>query len=51
MKKQINKITLKTDKIVSLSKNQAQNMNGGMMPVTKHADCLTCLGCISKFVC
>jgi len=30
MKKQINKITLKTDKIVSLSKTQAQNLVGGM---------------------
>lgn len=29
MKKQINKIALKTDKIVTLTKNQAQNMVGG----------------------
>ncbi|GAB4034269.1 class I lanthipeptide [Spirosoma gilvum] len=29
MKKKITKITLKTDKIVSLSKDQAQNLAGG----------------------
>jgi len=34
MKKQINKITLKTDKIVSLSKVQSQNLIGGMMRKT-----------------
>jgi hypothetical protein len=35
MKKQISKISLKTDKIVSLSKNEAQAVAGGMMPNTK----------------
>lgn len=35
MKKQISKISLKTDKIVSLSKNDAQAVVGGMMPNTK----------------
>ena len=34
MKKQVNKITLRTDKIVALSKTQAQNVVGGWMPVT-----------------
>jgi hypothetical protein len=29
MKKQVKKMTLKTDKIVSLTKNQAQNLAGG----------------------
>ncbi|WP_461092213.1 class I lanthipeptide [Spirosoma gilvum] len=32
MKKQLAKITLKTDKIVSLTKAQAQNVAGGMRP-------------------
>ncbi|GAB2596070.1 hypothetical protein GCM10027190_50400 [Spirosoma areae] len=32
MKKQISKITLKTDKIVNLSKQDAQQVAGGMQP-------------------
>ncbi|WP_461092216.1 class I lanthipeptide [Spirosoma gilvum] len=35
MKKQFAKITLKTDKIVSLSKSQAQHVAGGMRAQTK----------------
>ncbi len=30
MKKQVNKLTVKTDKIVSLSKSQAQNVVGAL---------------------
>ncbi|MRS64653.1 class I lanthipeptide [Larkinella terrae] len=43
MKNQISKITLKTDKIIALSKNQAQNVAGGMKP--------TALGCSTKGYC
>ena len=32
MKKQVKKITLKTDKIVNLSNTQAQNVAGGRRP-------------------
>ena len=32
MKKQVKKITLKTDKIVNLSNVQAQNVQGGARP-------------------
>ncbi|MFN8354473.1 MAG: class I lanthipeptide [Spirosomataceae bacterium] len=35
MKKQFSKLSLKTDKIVSLSKNDAQAIIGGMPPQTK----------------
>ncbi len=41
MKKQITKITLKTDKIVSLSKDQAQNVVGGMAKRTDNS-CTEC---------
>lgn len=36
MKKQIVKLSLRTDKIVSLSKNDAQGVVGGMKPETKN---------------
>jgi hypothetical protein len=36
MKKQVKKITLKTDKIVNLSNNQAMNVQGG-----RRAECAT----------
>lgn len=35
MKKQISKLSLKTDKIVNLSKNDAQAIVGGAKPDTK----------------
>ncbi|WP_460913268.1 class I lanthipeptide [Spirosoma areae] len=31
MKKKVAKITLKTDKIISLSKSQSQSVEGGML--------------------
>jgi hypothetical protein len=43
MKNQISKITLKTDKIISLSKSQALNVVGGMKP--------TGGGCTTKGYC
>ncbi|GAB4034273.1 class I lanthipeptide [Spirosoma gilvum] len=44
MKKQVNKLTLKTDQIVSLSKIDAQQIRGGMMP-----DKSTKIGCPSIY--
>ncbi|WP_185716273.1 class I lanthipeptide [Larkinella knui] len=43
MKKQLSKITLKTDKIISLSKSQASNVIGGQKP--------TAFGCTTKGYC
>jgi hypothetical protein len=46
MKKKLAKITLSTDKIVSLTKTQAQNVAGGLRPdnttkwVNTHPTCL-----------
>ncbi|WP_221622034.1 class I lanthipeptide [Larkinella knui] len=37
MKKQLSKLSLKTDKIISLSKNQAQNVLGGKPKETRTA--------------
>ncbi|WP_421826628.1 class I lanthipeptide [Larkinella sp.] len=37
MKKQVSKITLKTDKIIALSKNQALNVMGGKPKETRTA--------------
>ncbi|MFN8354460.1 MAG: class I lanthipeptide [Spirosomataceae bacterium] len=47
MKKTVNKLTLKTDKIVSLSKNQAQQVHGGAPSVTfdTQCNCPTGLSC------
>lgn len=42
MKKQAAKITLKTDKVVSLSKTQSQNVFGGMSnQKPSRSDCTT----------
>ncbi|WP_164851342.1 class I lanthipeptide [Larkinella soli] len=50
MKKQIAKLSLKTDQIVSLSKAQAQNVLGGMRPVKiSDTNCSTHQGCPVKF--
>ncbi|WP_461092217.1 class I lanthipeptide [Spirosoma gilvum] len=51
MKKQVNKLTLKTDQIIALSKADAANVNGGAIPLTQHTACKTALGCPSKYVC
>ncbi|GAB3336906.1 hypothetical protein GCM10027299_47390 [Larkinella ripae] len=39
MKKQVSKITLKTDKIVTLSKSQSLNVLGGAKPKTGNTTC------------
>jgi hypothetical protein len=41
MKKQVSKITLKTDKIVSLSKTQANNVLGGRANRKSESNCTT----------
>lgn len=49
MKKLVSKLTLKTDKITSLSKNQAQQLNGGRPstpPYTVSCNCTT-----TTFIC
>jgi hypothetical protein len=51
MKKQLKKLGLKTDQIIALSQTDAQNVQGGMQPVTRHSACQTALGCNSKNVC
>lgn len=47
MKKQVSKITLKTDKIISLSKNDAQRIQGGLTPATSGV----CTSLSSKIIC
>ncbi|WP_205880581.1 class I lanthipeptide [Larkinella terrae] len=42
MKKQVSKITLKTDKIVSLSKIQAQQVAGGARPTASNCTTKIC---------
>ncbi|MFN8354483.1 MAG: class I lanthipeptide [Spirosomataceae bacterium] len=44
MKKQISKLSLKTDKVVSLSKLEATAIVGGAKPQTKWSNCATCEG-------
>ncbi len=39
MKKQLSKLTLKTDLIIALTKNQAQSMKGGRAPNTYVTQC------------
>jgi hypothetical protein len=49
MKKQISKLTLKTDHIIALSKAQAQHIIGGMRPVKiSDTNCSTHQGCPVK---
>ena len=47
MKKQVSKITLKTDKIISLSKNDAQRIQGGLTA----ANSSICTTLSSRVVC
>jgi len=39
MKKQMSKLSLKTDKVVSLSKTQLQDAQGGAVPFTQKKTC------------